>query len=199
MTKFIFDLDGTLTKELTIPYLAKYFNLDYEIDEYMNEMIKGNKPFLESFIKCSHILNQYPDTKISEVISTLTFRSSLLNFINDHPDNCVIATVHLDCWLHKLKKLINCKFYTSETTLIDKKIIKIHKIMKKENIVKKYKEFGDKVVVIGSYIGDIEAMRYADVSIASGLTYMPSTSVLSMANYLIVKEEALCRQLNLLL
>ena len=42
-------------------------------------------------------------------------------------------------------------------------------------------------------------MRLADVSIASGLTHMPANGVLSVADYLVLNEEGLCRQLNQLL
>ena len=62
-----------------------------------------------------------------------------------------------------------------------------------------FKKNGDKVVFIGDGNDDAEAMREADVSIASGVTHYPSKSVLSVADYLVFSEEALCRQLNQLL
>ena len=58
---------------------------------------------------------------------------------------------------------------------------------------------GEKVIFIGDGNNDVEAMRLADIAIASGLTHMPAKSVLSVANYLVFSEEALCRQLNQLL
>ena len=55
------------------------------------------------------------------------------------------------------------------------------------------------MVVIGEGNNDLEAMRTADISIASGLTHQPANSVLGIADYVIYEEEALCRQLNQLL
>ena len=52
---------------------------------------------------------------------------------------------------------------------------------------------------IGDGNNDVEAMRLSDISIASALTHMPSNGVLSVADYLILDEETLCRQLNQLL
>ena len=71
--------------------------------------------------------------------------------------------------------------------------------MRKENLVEKYKSLNEKVVFIGDGNNDIEAMRAANISIASGLTHMPANGVLSIADYLVFNEEALCRQLNQLL
>ena len=33
MTKFIFDLDGTITKQETLPLISSYFNVQEEIDK----------------------------------------------------------------------------------------------------------------------------------------------------------------------
>ena len=65
--------------------------------------------------------------------------------------------------------------------------------------MERYKSEGEKVVFIGDGNNDVEAMRLADVSIASGLTHMPAKSVLSVADYVVFNEEGLCRQLNQLL
>ena len=48
MTKFIFDLDGTVTKQETLPLISKHFNIQDEIDNLTMETVKGNIPFIES-------------------------------------------------------------------------------------------------------------------------------------------------------
>ena len=72
-------------------------------------------------------------------------------------------------------------------------------IIKKEDVVEKYRAEGHRVVFIGDGNNDVEAMRAADVAIASGLTHAPMASVISVADYLVLNEVALCRQLNQLL
>ena len=79
------------------------------------------------------------------------------------------------------------------------KVTKLTKILRKETVVERFKQDGEKVVFIGDGNNDLEAMRSADISIASGLTHTPANSVLSVADYLVLNEEALCRQLNQLL
>ncbi|MWV61201.1 HAD-IB family phosphatase [Helicobacter saguini] len=199
MAKFIFDLDGTITKEETLPKIASHFNLQDKIDNLTKETIKGNIPFIESFIRRIHILSQVNISEISNLLENTTLYTKLLDFIHTNPQHCIIATQNLSCYIDKLLQKIGCCYYSSSAITKDDKVVKIKEILKKENIVKHYKDLGEKVVFIGDGNNDVEAMRLANISIASGLTHTPANSVLSIADYLVLSEEALCRQLNQLL
>ena len=199
MTKFIFDLDGTITKEETLPLIAKAFNVESEIAQLTKKTINGNVPFIESFIKRVFLLGKLPVTEVSSLLAGVSLYPKVVDFINSHREDCIIATGNLDCWVNKLASRIDCICYSSDAIVEDNKVQKISKILKKESIVELYKNNGERVVFIGDGNNDVEAMRLSDVSIASGLTHEPVNSVLSVANYLVFTEEALCRQLNLLL
>ena len=69
-------------------------------------------------------------------------------------------------------------------------------IIKKEDVVEKYRAEGHRVVFIGDGHNDVEAMRAADIAIASGLTHAPTASVISVADYLVQDEAELCSCLN---
>ena len=45
MTKFLFDLDGTITKQETLPLIAKAFGVE-AIEGLTKETIAGNVPFV---------------------------------------------------------------------------------------------------------------------------------------------------------
>ncbi len=199
MTKFIFDLDGTITKQETLPLISSYFNVQEEIDKLTLETIQGNIPFVESFIRRVHILGKLPIDEISSLLESVKLHEKVASFIREHNDNCIIATGNLKCWIDKLATKIGGTCYYSDGKIVNNKVEKLTYILKKETIVEKYKSQGEKVVFIGDGNNDVEAMRIADISIASGLTHNPAKSVLSVADYLIFDEEALCRQLNQLL
>lgn len=199
MIRFIFDLDGTITSQETLPLIAKYFHISKDIKKLTDQTVKGNIPFIESFIKRVNILGKLPINEIRTLLEKTKLHPEIIKFISEHRQNCIIATGNLDCWVDKLLKKIPCKHYTSKAIIKNNKVIKIAKIIKKGKIVDFYKKQGDKIVFIGEGNNDIEAMRKADISIASGLTHYPAPSVLTVANYLIFSEKALCRQLNQLL
>lgn len=199
MTKFIFDLDGTVTKQETLPLISKHFNIQEEMDKLTMETVKGNIPFVESFIRRVYILGQLPINEVCDLLEGVELYEKVVEFISQHSEDCLIATGNLECWVDKLAKKVGCCCYCSDGIIEDNKVLKLTSILKKENLVQRYQSEGEKVVFIGDGNNDVEAMRMADVSIGSGLTHMPANSVLSTADYLVFSEEALCRQLNQLL
>lgn len=199
MAKFIFDLDGTITAQETLPLIAKHFKIQEEINRLTEETIHGNIPFVESFIRRVYILGKLPINEVSDLLAGVPMYPKVLDFIKEHQEDCIVGTGNLECWLSELSKKIACPFYCSTCSIKDNKVEKLTYILKKENIVERYKNAGEKVVFIGDGNNDTEAMRLANIAIASGLTHMPAKSVLDVASYLVFTEEALCRQLNQLL
>ena len=47
--KFLFDLDGTITSQETLPIIARLGDVSDKIDGLTKETIQGNVPFIESF------------------------------------------------------------------------------------------------------------------------------------------------------
>lgn len=198
-TKFIFDLDGTVTSEETLPLMANHFNVEEEIENLTKETIQGNIPFVESFIRRVFILGKLPVTDVADLLETTKLYPKLLDFIQKHKDDCAIATGNLKCWSYKLLQKIGCKYYCSDSIVENNRVVKLTKILRKEQVVEQYQQDGFKVVFIGDGNNDLEAMRIADVAIAVGTTHYPSKSILPITDYLIFNEEALCRQLSQLL
>ncbi|MDR2410465.1 MAG: HAD-IB family phosphatase [Bacteroidales bacterium] len=196
MTKFIFDLDGTVTSEETLPLISKHFGIKQKIDELTKETIAGNIPFIESFIRRVHILGKLPVSEIACLLEQTKRYSLIADFIQKNKKSCAIATGNLDCWVNKLVKRIDCDAFYSEAIVEKNQVVKIAKILKKESVVKNFQEQGYKVVFIGDGNNDMEAMRVADTAIAIGITHYPSKSLLPICDYLIFNEKTLCRQLN---
>ncbi|THF64011.1 HAD family hydrolase [Pseudothauera nasutitermitis] len=196
MTTFIFDLDGTVTSQETLPLIAEHFQVAEQIEALTRETIQGNIPFVESFIKRVHILGKLPVDKVDELLGDVAMHPKIREFIKINAEHCAIATGNLTCWTTSLSRKLDCRFFGSEATVIDNRIDRIKVILKKENVVRHYKDRNEKVVFIGDGNNDVEAMREAHVSIACGLTHYPARSVLTIADYAVFDEEALCRQLN---
>lgn len=199
MTKFIFDLDGTITKAETLPLIANHFNIEGQINELTKATVAGQVPFIESFIRRVYILGKLPANEINDLLEGVATYDKVLNFIQEHKENCSIATGNLDCWIEKLAGKIGCECFCSSGKMENDRVVKLTKILNKEDIVRKYKDEGHRVVFIGDGNNDVEAMRMADVAIASGLTHSPAPGAISVTNYLVLNEVALCRQLNQLL
>ncbi len=68
MTKFIFDLDGTITKAETLPLIANHFNVEEQINELTKATVAGQVPFIESFIRRVYILGKLPASEINDLL-----------------------------------------------------------------------------------------------------------------------------------
>ncbi len=197
--KFLFDLDGTVTSAETLPIIANHFNCVEQIAELTARTVLGNVPFIESFIRRVNILGGYSVRETSELLSKVPLYSKIAQFINEHREDCIIVTGNLTCWCEGLFKKIGCQCYGSEAECENDKVVKLKKILRKEQIVDQYKALGETVVFIGDGNNDLEAMRHANISIATGLTHNPAQSMMSICDYVIFDENALVRQMKQLL
>lgn len=194
--KFLFDLDGTVTSQETLPVIAKYFNCQEEISELTKRTVAGNVPFVESFIRRVNILGHYSVKETNDLLAKVPLYSEIAKFITEHKNDCVIVTGNLTCWCEGLFKKIGCQCYGSEAECEGDKVVKLKTILRKEAIVDQYKALGETVVFIGDGNNDLEAIRHANISIAVGLTHSPAQSLLSVCDYVIFNEKALCRQMR---
>ena len=199
MIKFVFDLDGTVTSEETLPIIASHFGIEKDIQKLTHETVSGNIPFVEGFIKRVHLMANYPVDEINELLEKTPLYKRIWEFINNNREQCIIATGNLDCWVDGLCRKVGCESRTSKAIVEDNSVKKIDEILRKEKVIKELQEQGATVVMIGEGNNDFEAMRQADISIACGLTHQPAVSVLGITDYVVYSEEALCRQLNQLL
>lgn len=197
--KVLFDLDGTVTKQETLPLIAAHFGIEDALNELTEETVKGNVPFLESFIHRVHILKDFSVNEIAVFLQEVEVYSHVMSFIQAHREQCCIVTGNLFCWIELLARRFGCQCYSSQAVVKDDRIERISFILRKEDIVRRMQKAGDTVVFVGEGNNDVEAMRAADRSIATAMTHNPAMGVLSVADYLVLNEVALCRQLNQLL
>lgn len=194
--KFLFDLDGTVTSQETLPVIAKHFNCQEEISELTKRTVAGNVPFVESFIRRVNILGHYSVKETNDLLANVPLYPEIAKFITEHKSDCIIVTGNLTCWCEGLFKKIGCQCYGSEAECEGDKVVKLKTILRKEAIVDQYKALGETVVFIGDGNNDLEAIRHANISIAVGLTHSPAQSLLSVCDYVVFDEKALCRQMR---
>lgn len=199
MVYFIFDLDGTVTKTELLPLIADNFEVEADIGSLTSATVQGNIPFMESFIRRVHFLGKLPVDRIRELVSQVELFEGVADFIRQNRHCCALATGNLDCWIEGLAKRLGCQCHSSMARVEDNRIGKLLNILKKEEVVTRLQASGHKVVFVGDGNNDLEAMRVADISIATGLAHAPAPAILSLADYLVYSEKALCRLLNQLL
>jgi HAD superfamily phosphoserine phosphatase-like hydrolase len=194
--KFIFDLDGTLTECETLPCIARHFNVREEIDALTQQTVRGDIPFMESFIKRVDLLGTLDVGEIAKLLGSIPVSNRLRLFVEQNASDCAIATGNFRNWVAQLAAQFPCELHASEGSVNTERGVKLTRILKKEDIVRSYQSAGEQVVFVGDGNNDAEAMRLADVSIACGIVHAPARAVLQVADYAVYDAGALVRLLN---
>ena len=111
--KFLFDLDGTVTSQETLPVIANHFDISKEMEELTRQTVQGNIPFVESFIRRVNILGTLPVSEVDDLLGQVPLYPLVHQFIKDHPENCAVVTGNLDCWCRQLNSKVGCQAFCS--------------------------------------------------------------------------------------
>lgn len=192
--KFLFDLDGTLTKTELLPLFASHFNAPDEIMRYTDQVVRGEISFQEGFTHRVRLLGHIPPEEIAEVAKTVEMNESLVNWIRANPDECEVVTGNLDVWVKPLLEFWGLKGVYSEAKVVGSRV-KIQTIMDKSRRVKFWQRFGP-VTFVGDGANDLSAIDLANVGIAFGGVHLPAQVLLEVADVVALSEEVLCDVLS---
>ena len=155
---YAFDLDSTLTKKETLPFIAQNMGNAAAYCNICEET--ANLPYSDALNKRLAVFAAYPPKKIAEILSSVPVFAGLQNFIIENRDNSFIITSNMDIYIKKLRDKFCCKVFSS--TIKNGKI----QIIDKEKIVKKLQQ-KDKVCFTGDGENDANALKIADFSVAA--------------------------------
>lgn len=99
---FLFDLDGTVTKEEILPALAEQVGLLEEMREMTEKTMRGEIPFQSSFLARVEMLKTIPVSRVAEIVEKTPLNEELVQFIRTNASRCYIVTGNIDVWIEKL-------------------------------------------------------------------------------------------------
>ena len=197
MTKFAFDLDGTVTKEETLPLLAKGLGLTDEMKLLTKLTMEGKLQFNQSFKLRYHVLRNLPLRDIHEVIKNVPLDDDISNFIRENQQRCAIVTGNLDVWIKPLIDDLGCACYSS-TSICHGGDYVLDTIIDKSDAIRSMRTTSNKVIAVGESFNDIPMFEEADVAIAYGGVHAPVDIAISVSDYVVFDGGALCQLLRTL-
>lgn len=177
---YAFDLDSTLTKKETLPFLAKVLEIEAEYNQICENT--AGLPYSAALEKRLAVFSSYPSKQIDDILNSIPIFLNLRNFIEEHGENSRIVTSNLDIYVGKLCQKFRCKVYSSVV-----QDGKIH-IIDKEQIIKTLKK-KDRVCFTGDGENDANALKIADFSVAASYAKKANINAIKAAKF-----EAFCEE-----
>jgi HAD superfamily phosphoserine phosphatase-like hydrolase len=189
-TIFLFDFDGTITRDELLPLIGKRVGLYSELNDLTNKTMQGEIPFDQSFLHRVNLLGRVDLAEIQEIILNAPCYEVLLGWIKSNRDNCLIVTGNLDLWIQPWLSTHGLKGFASEGIQQDK-TYKVKKILRKETVLENF--IGTKTVMIGDGANDSRIMELASVGIATELSHTVAPILWEHADYVVKDEKILCQ------
>lgn len=198
MKKFVFDLDGTITKTETLPLLAAELDLADEMKLLTDLTLSGQIPFAKSFRMRYLILRNIPLKRIQEIMDGVELDKEIAAFIRQNKDACAVVTGNLDCWIEPIIAKLCCESFSSTSELDDKNCPVLKNFLDKGAVIRELKKTSDKVIAVGESFNDVPMFEAADISIAYGGVHKPVSAALAVSDYVVSNDSALCKLLKTL-
>ena len=199
MKKFVFDLDGTITKVETLPLIAAELGLANEMKLLTDLTLSGKIPFAESFKLRYLVLRNVPLKKIQDILASVALDEDIVEFIAANKKNCAVVTGNLDCWIEPLVDKLGCESFSSTSELDDKNSPVLTKILDKGAAIRQLKRTCDRIIAVGESFNDVPMFLAADVAIAYGGVHKPVDAAIAVADYVVFDGGELCRLLKTLI
>jgi len=186
---YAFDLDSTLTKIETLPFLAEKFDILAKYEDTVKAT--KNLPYEAALKERLSLFLPYSKSKISLCLAKIPIFPRIREFIIANSQNSCIITSNLDVFLVDIIFQFNCKVYAS--IILDGEV----KIINKAEIVEKLRK-KDKVAFVGDGENDAFALKIADFSYAASYAHKAAKSAVFAADIEVFSEDELVKNLSII-
>ncbi len=116
-TRFVFDLDGTLTSCEILPLLGRELGLEDELGRLTRLTLDGVLDFPASFRLRFQMLRVLPLRRVREVIDGVALDPHLAAFVRRRKERCCVITGNLDLWVAPILERLGCRAFCSSGSL----------------------------------------------------------------------------------
>lgn len=197
-TAYLFDLDGTITREELLPRIASLVGLEDEIDALTQATIQGVIPFNKSFRLRVALLREATIADVHAALDGIALYENVVDFIRERQNQCFVVTGNLLEWVEPLIERVGCRVYGSRGTIEAGRLNGIENILDKSDAVADLRDSFSRIISVGDGMGDVAMFEASDLSIAFGATHDPVASLLEYADFVAFTEDSLCRLLKAL-
>ena len=167
--RILFDLDGTLTEEESLPYIARRSGVTApELACMTRDAVSGSPEDYEDNLRYRlSMLREVDVDSAREYVEEVPLRPLLRDFIIRNREVCGIVSSNLDCWWRgRLERELGCAVWLSQAEIVDGRVTGLRCLTDKKWIVESLRREGERVVYVGDGANDVSAAESADIAVA---------------------------------
>ena len=191
--QFLFDLDGTITRQEILPEIARAIGVETEIAELTQRTMAGELPFESSLRRRVEILSAVPVSTVRAIVAGIEIDPHIEAFLHANRDRCTIVTGNLDVWIAELVARLGVPCRSSTAHVVDDRLIGLTSVLDKADVAH---DFSGPICCIGDGYNDLGLMAAADLGVAYGGVHAPAPGLLEVASHAIFDSKRLCQLLS---
>jgi phosphoserine phosphatase len=191
--QFLFDLDGTITREEILPIIAREIGLEREIAELTARTMAGELPFESSLRRRAEILSSVPVSEVRAIVAGVDVDPQIEAFLQENAARCTIVTGNLDVWISDLVARLGVDCRSSVAHVEGDRLVGLQSVMDKATVAQ---EFDGAICAIGDGSNDLGIMAAAELSVAYGGVHAPAAALFDVATHVVYDPQRLCALLS---
>ena len=193
--RFLFDLDGTITRQEILPEIARAVGLEREIAELTRITMAGSVPFESSLRRRVEILRQVPISEVRAIVAQVEIDPDIAAFLAEHRDRCTIVTGNLDVWIADLVAELDVDCVSSIADADGDRLLGVRHVLDKSEVAA---DFAGAICMVGDGYNDLGLIAASEYGVAYGGVHPPAPGLMAVASHAIYDPKRLCDLLSAL-
>lgn len=196
-TAYLFDLDGTVTRDELLPLIARSCGLEDEMRILTDLTLSGALDFRQSFKLRVALLATVPLACVHRALDQVRVDRHIGSFLRNNADRSYVVTGNLDLWIAPLVERLGVRSFSSSGTH-DGTRVALDRILNKGDAAQSLRASHERIIAVGDSFNDIPMFENSDIGIAYAGTHDPVPSLVKISRFVIKDSRALCRTLTTL-
>lgn len=196
-TAYLFDLDGTVTRDELLPLIARSAGLEEEMRILTDLTLSGALDFRQSFKLRVALLSTVPIACVHRALDQVRVDRHIGDFLRRNAAHSYVVTGNLDLWIDPLIERLGVQAFSSSGTHDGSRVTLDH-ILNKGDAAQSLRSRYDRIIAVGDSFNDIPMFENSDIGIAFAGTHDPVPSLVKISRFVVKDSKALCRTLTTL-